>query len=381
LPGQLPKPANLNIPKAANDNVPAPLRPKWKAGYWKKVYPIGRFLAKRWWPLLLLDAAWTAYNWFFPWGPNRVDAWNTDGYYLYRDCGLSIDGLGGNRVCGLNLWIEPGVTPFDYFPPPSWPNPIDWDFYHDTGYINPITGLKRWKPAQWWRKDNPTWTERSQPRWVPGVWIPPTPVEVPAPAIDPMSLPIHRPITLPRAIPWPMIPHRQPNPWRNPREQTRRGHGRSRARPYRWQDPTVPSERFTVDPGGDPRRPPDTVTGPYTPKPPPPGTKERKFIATAHKASWIGWALNGVTEGLDIINALHRALPKQYRTKGADQTQRMRDLYEHFNEIEVSKAIEEIVKNEIEDRIFGGIGRLGAKAVRANPYYKSPVGIQTGPLF
>jgi hypothetical protein len=220
--------------------------------------------------------------------------------------------------------------------------------------------------------------------------IVPSPLGLPAPYthpwIDPFSNPINEPVPSP-------APRRNPgrdsdtqrNPNRSPQEQTQRGLGRwPTGKPY--QRPSeVPAAVTVVKPGQVVR----TVPGKHHQAPPPRDTKEKKAVAQMGRT--LSRVLSAATEAGDYIDAAYEALPFHLRRwKGRDGKWRdrhitpqdkLRHVYEHFDEMSVEKFAQNMVENELEDRFFGKIGDLNKRSIQSNPYYKSPVGWQYGPAF
>lgn len=131
--------------------------------------------------------------------------------------------------------------------------------------------------------------------------------------------------------------------------------------------------------------------------PPAAGTKERKVIANVAARSLVGLAANFLTEGADAIEAIHDALPpeaksgwyhlhgkggKMYwkkRRKVSPQVM-LRDLYRHWDKVDVSDALKNLAKNEVEDRLIGKAGRAQQKASQGwLQQLGRPVGLGTGP--
>lgn len=128
----------------------------------------------------------------------------------------------------------------------------------------------------------------------------------------------------------------------------------------------------------------------YTPpaRPKPPAAKE-------HHSKWIGgWkstnvamrAISLVTEGLDLVAALHKALPKEaktgyyelhyrdpktgevktymkYRHKASVQD-KINDLIRNADDIDLNAAVSNIIDNEIQDRGLGAAAKAGAAGRR-----------------
>lgn len=172
------------------------------------------------------------------------------------------------------------------------------------------------------------------------------------PALDPMVEPVVSPVIAPTPVPTPyrMIPKRTTNTYRSPQEQSQRG---SPKKPYE-----NPYERFRriKKPRWDHRE----------------KGKERKGeIGGGREGAWvIGWAM-AVTEFVDLIDAFWDALPGWNKSKWKDGRlirpaagpglihgyteigQKFLDLYRHWSTVDMERAIENIVINQIEDAIIG----------------------------
>jgi len=98
---------------------------------------------------------------------------------------------------------------------------------------------------------------------------------------------------------------------------------------------------------------------------PPKNEKEAKHkLPTA--AIGILKAVNALTEGIDFVDALYKALPSEYRPryrntkhemKSTNPLQRMEAVIKHGDKIDISDAINNLVENQIEDYVFGKIGK------------------------
>lgn len=88
-------------------------------------------------------------------------------------------------------------------------------------------------------------------------------------------------------------------------------------------------------------------------------------------AVWV--ALNVFTEGLDFIEVLWNSIPEELRTprwsKNADgswnkldMNDKLADLYEHWDEINLAELLEHFVNNQVEDFVYGQIGKAGGRA-------------------
>lgn len=129
--------------------------------------------------------------------------------------------------------------------------------------------------------------------------------------------------------------------------------------------------------------------------PPGPGVKERKFVMAIDQGSPLGRAINLITEGLDVLDCFHKALPKHLRAKPkrlpasvgyaerrfgrrapTPQAKAMA-VYRHINHLDVGEALVCIVSENAEDTIFGRAGRHAGEAARR--VGRSGPGFQVGP--
>lgn len=164
-----------------------------------------------------------------------------------------------------------------------------------------------------------------------------------------------------------------------------------------WQ----PGIGFQLDPGEgiDPGSPPDAPVGPSEPpiepvkrEPPEKGEKHRKVITKSAKIGIALFkALDAVSESAEVVDAIYQALPKdvrkrwekalfpdarwikdkrsgkwvqvgvdragdnfgQYGIGGADW--KLRVLWHNWHKVDVEQAVKNIIKNELTDKIIGGI--------------------------
>lgn len=97
----------------------------------------------------------------------------------------------------------------------------------------------------------------------------------------------------------------------------------------------------------------------------PPRKRERER-KTNPVAVWVYAGLGFVTETLDALEAVWKALPGKYKTriKGQRTTpqQMAEDLYRNWDKVDVPEAIENLVWEAIEDRIYGAMGKQTKQA-------------------
>jgi hypothetical protein len=186
---------------------------------------------------------------------------------------------------------------------------------------------------------------------------------------DAFALPIGQPASVPEALPWALIPNRQHNRNRDPNEQYQRGYGttldvRSRDPDLQPDIQTFPDTLVVEVPvvGSPVVRPPDTVR-PHSATRPRKREKEAKLIAQATGA--LKTVLNVATEAKDVVDALYKALPRRLRPyKKMRPHEKAVLLYKHFGEIDKPKALKFLIENQAEDKLFGKIGKMQAKANR-----------------
>jgi len=214
------------------------------------------------------------------------------------------------------------------------------------------------------------------------------PLDIPLPSpfeyverwLDPMATPVGEPQPA-TPLPYEALPHRQPNPDRDPREQTTRGYRVPYYWPYYWPRPVIddpypwlpwPDTRPTrppvvrpkppVEPDVDPRIPPVVRPPIFPPVPPKKKERERKLKIKYPVAAVPLMRLFGKwTEFTDFEKALWDALPKCIRSrqraqrhgKRPNQAQRLRDIYDNFGDIDLNRAIRNVLKNELGDQFIG----------------------------
>jgi hypothetical protein len=210
---------------------------------------------------------------------------------------------------------------------------------------------------------------------------------------DPFLHPIGVPVATPKPLPYEVVPHRSPNPGRAPSERTESGYSTPRLgigvgtvldtapgvrprTPGAQHDPTTRTPTvIETAPGVRPR-----------PGPPPPAhqakrpgkrTKEKKLIMGL--TGKVAKVVNIFTEGADLVEALHKALPKKYQAKrntvvdpktGKTFTvpprpdQQALAMYRNSDKMDWAKALGNVIKMEAGDRFAGSIGKATAKANR-----------------
>lgn len=179
------------------------------------------------------------------------------------------------------------------------------------------------------------------------------PVGLPAPSGWPYNPDPHAdPLALP-PLPYPLLPYRRD--W--PGDQGPK-FAYAPPRPYPedvpWEDAWADSDgrRGNVSHGN--------VAGPPRKPPVKPREKEAKTPGSGRAGSiaYAGFrALGAVSEANDFAEALWGALPRRFRTRGANAVDRWRDLWRHWRHVDVARALANLAYNEVEDRLIGaGLG-------------------------
>ena len=102
-------------------------------------------------------------------------------------------------------------------------------------------------------------------------------------------------------------------------------------------------------------------------------------MAHARNGSVIMRLINFTTEALDWIDAFYKALPQELQRRNANPFQKMLDLYENVDKIDIAQALINVAEATGEDRYFGGVGRdVGAASRRLGEWTGRPFGIDVG---
>lgn len=153
------------------------------------------------------------------------------------------------------------------------------------------------------------------------------PVDLPVinPAFDPMVLPINKPVPTPQPVPWSMLPYMTRNPYRVEQSERHNEVPKGRVEPAKPTQPVpqpapapAPSAPPASSPGSTPARPPAGRLEPriqrtrMTRTRPRRRTKERKV---KDKLGLIRRVLSQTTEVFDLVDALHKSLPKNCKAR------------------------------------------------------------------
>lgn len=194
-----------------------------------------------------------------------------------------------------------------------------------------------------------------------------TPRFIKDPRQDPIHLPINQPVPLLRPL-----PQKQANAAekRNARHYTRKAQRPLVPNPLAWGDPLVTGGLFPF-PGARLEVAPTVriLPGVHRNARPPRRTKERKFILTPSPGSPVGLLINGITETSDFVQSLYYAIPPRYRKLPPGETktglhEKMWAIYQHYDKINMSYALNNLLQNQIEDAIGGAIGKAMGRSHR-----------------
>lgn len=84
-------------------------------------------------------------------------------------------------------------------------------------------------------------------------------------------------------------------------------------------------------------------------------------VGTVAPNAW--YMVNMLTEGLDFVDALYRSLPKECRRKFKPTPyDKAKAIYDCWDHLDLNKAVQNFLNNEIEDFIYGQVGQATKKA-------------------
>lgn len=240
------------------------------------------------------------------------------------------------------------------------------------------------KVGHWIRSDalgEPTAGPQRSPSWP----LAETPY---VPTLDPLSIPPFAPEPRWLTPRWRDMPKRHRNPERSPTEQRRAGN----VPPKDRMDLPRYDERLDPPMEASPHRPRWRKVDPprsqkHRDERPPERTKERKvqLSGAARVALRVGYAM---TEYVDFVEALYDALPYRFREQARREAReagekvgphrKMQMVFLHFDDLDVSQAVFNILENAVEDLIVGGASgftsrRLTRKGIVHGPFGISPL--------
>ncbi len=204
--------------------------------------------------------------------------------------------------------------------------------------------------------------------------------------LDPMMLPIGQPVSTPVAVPYGLQPYRVRNPNRDPKEQYQAGYGVGIAPEFGLGLDAAPG----LDPSPQTDPPPWVgvdVPGDGPPRPTPPGAVRAHTASRPRKREWekklnlgikgkVGAIANIITESVDFVREVHKALPKKFQAKRTPNVdpisgrqftshptpQAMAEaIWKHKEQVNWGKAVSNVINNTASDAFFGKLGSAAQK--------------------
>lgn len=121
-----------------------------------------------------------------------------------------------------------------------------------------------------------------------------------------------------------------------------------------WNYPYAPPVRRPrydeeADPRTRPRRRPRPAQRPGRP---PKDTKEKKTKAQSAVRRFLGHLLSNYSELIDVLEALHDALPKEFQSDSKKPQDMFKALWEHIDKVDMGKAMENMLWDIKTDPIY-----------------------------
>lgn len=390
-PGNMPKPANDNLPTPANDNTPLGWDPG-SLGYDASARVLGRALG-RYAPIIgAAMLAYDRYQWYNNLGVYAplTDDVTAPGATVTVNCGP-----GGSTMryrngftvtgCGNNLPISPTSDRVQDGP---FKGMFIWDIVAPYP-PNPNLPLAAPVRAYAWTSPGPMrvgnhvtahfpslpYENQGHPRiGVAGEGAPAIKPN-PFPSLAPSTTPIMQPSPTPAPIPWIVLPGL---PWDvNSPSTVQRVEAYDAPQDVRANNP---EHAIDIVSG-------EAVAPEHSYARPPSGTKEKKFASSGTKGTaLIRQLFDAASEAEDLLDSFYwavegrkRPLREWVRTPTGKWARRKLTIQEkaiwlgqNFDAINWQLAVENVVKNEIQDRFYGYIGQRMRDA--AQRVYQSGVG-------
>lgn len=353
-----PRPANDNLPRPANDNR----RGRGALGRAFRLTPLGR----------LYSGAKLGYELWEMFGPSLQggDGWGFNGWIIDYDVGPHIINHGrvfsspGTKSVLVSTWPDFAPGPKLYVN--TWVQGFGREL---VGTNNPnINNLSQVFQAT--RSNTLPWKHPGSYAFGKGLEtaLYPQPLGWRLPLINPMFVPMAQPINSPQGTPRPVpywaLPYRQPDP--DLVEQSERGPS-----PVPRANPNVDPNGFTITSGRATKGAPAHRLQPARGN-----AKERKFVLALNRGTGFGRLLEIVGEAPDIIDAFYYALPAENRKQGwidhgkprgmkaRSAAYKLQVVYDHLEEIDGEKLVLNLVENQIEDALYGLVGKGMAEGNR-----------------
>lgn len=321
-----------------------------------------------------------------PWSVPGQEVPAMPGWEVYWQCGSGgtmLSSIGSPSGCGFFSFVPPTsvigapvLSGFYYYAP---------YYAYDSPHPTVLT-ISRYLPGICYRRLATDYTV-GDPFPVPEL----IPMETPVPPISPDLVPEFLPITEPAP---------QPDPRPGVRVTPKRHHRRAlepwRSPTYRPEvgpepvPPIAPGPGVVIDVGPRPDIKPHVFHRPltHTPRRPPDKTKEKK-VKGGLPPGVTAALLNGITEGLDALNALWEALPDAVKfadklaawkqgKKFPTALDKAQSLWKNLDQMDWDAAVDNLIAEHAEDSFYGRIGRAQARVNRA---LNTPLGPSLRPLF
>jgi len=140
----------------------------------------------------------------------------------------------------------------------------------------------------------------------------------------------------------------------------------------------VPATSIDLGPPGYPPGRPVITHEPHKLVPPNARTRERKMLIVkrAPLVAAVGAAYGFLTEVGDIIDAVHKALPKKFQ-RGRNMKDKARDIIIHWKHIDPYAAAYNIAADQLQDFVIAKASKA-ADRINQSPYWDRPVGPDAG---
>jgi len=205
----------------------------------------------------------------------------------------------------------------------------------------------------------------------PAVALPPNPAITRRVTENPMNAKPDEAPAFTRPIPWSALPNTAPSTGREA------SYGEPDLKPLPsapYAPSKVPNEwsvSISHAPQGQavPSAPKTHTMAPPRSKPPKRENEVKHKLPTS--AIKILKAVSAVTEAIDFVDALYKALPSEYRPRYRNTmhekrvttpTERMEAVIKNAEKIDIYDAIDNLVENQIEDYVFGKVGQAAGEA-------------------
>lgn len=241
-------------------------------------------------------------------------------------------------------------------------------------------GIGRWRSSSYWTRQNPGLDTMVIAN--PYGWYIAPPLPLINPMIDPNSLPLGEVVPASDPLPYKAIPHRRANPRRSPTERSSRGPRIRRSpaiapRLRPWQR-AMNQARVDIAPGQAPRLALNPGGARAHPRVPPgPRERERKGRIGNGPLGALNRAVGGITEAMDLVNAIWFALDPSARSRGfVNPAQKAADIWNNPGAIDLKQAVINILLQQATDYAIGRVSRKTASGIAKQGFDFPTTGLQ-----